>query len=77
MRKEIHKVEIGDLVRRSAFHPNNQRAETFLVLDILGDYSGRRDKTHEMTLKLWQVTRRPGRRWDVPMNKYEVISASR
>lgn len=70
-------MQIGDLVRRSAFHSSNQCPDIYLVLNIIGDYHGRNDKTHEMTLKLWQVTRRPGRRWDVPMNKYEVISASR
>ena len=73
MLNEIHKVQVGDLVRRSAFHPNNQRVETFLVLDIIGDYSARRDKTHEMTLKIWAVTEPIGHYSHVPMHIYEIV----
>ena len=73
MLNEIHKVKVGDLVRRAAFHPNNQSAETFLVLDIIGDYSARRDKTHEMTLKIWEVTEPIGHYSHVPMSIYEIV----
>ena len=73
MPKEIHKVQVGDLVRRMAFHPSNQCSDIFLVLDIVGDYSGRSNKTHEMTLTLWEVTGRYGDLWSGPVNRYELI----
>ena len=72
MPKEIHKDEIGDLVRRVAFHPSNQCPDVFLVLDIIGDYPDRSDKAHEMTLTLWEVTGRYGEHWSGPMNRYEI-----
>ena len=46
-----------------------------MVVEVQGpdDCRGRAIKTHEMTLKLWEVTEPQGHFSHVPMNLYEVV----
>jgi hypothetical protein len=77
--KPIHKAEIGDLVRRTAYHESNQSERVFMILDIVGDYHGIATHTHCMTLKVYQVAGPPlpyslnKRLGDVPMCMYEIV----
>jgi len=81
VQKPIHRVQPGDLVRRQGWvdydrHPNACRpTELFVVMEVQGpdDCRGRAIKTHEMTLKLWEVTEPDGHFSHVPMNLYEVV----
>ena len=65
----------GDLVRRIHYSEDGYKRdkELFMVLDIIGEHHGRRDKTHEMTLKIWEVTELPTQMSHVPMNIFEVV----
>ena len=74
MRKEIHKVEVGDLVKRRVIAI--PRPEIFLVLDVRGDYPGNPRKTHAMTLKLWEVSAPIDHVSYVPMNLCEVAGGN-
>ena len=77
----IHRVEPGDLVRHVGWvdytrHRHAVRPpELFMVMEVLGpeDCRGRAIKTHEMTLKLWEVSEPVGHYSHVPMNMYEVV----
>ena len=81
MMKPIHRAQPGDLVRRlgpmdNERYPNAWRPpELFMVMDVQGpdNCRGRAIKTHEMTLKLWEVTEPHGHFSHVPMNLYEVV----
>lgn len=81
MQKPIHRVKPGDLVRREGWvdyerYPNAWRPpELFIVMEVQGpdDCRGRAIKTHEMTLKLWEVTEPHGHFSHTPMNLYEVV----
>ena len=58
MKKAIHKVEVGDLVRSVSYGPPT---EIFMVMDITEPigyewYRGNPLYTHEVSLKLWEVT---------------------
>ena len=67
-------MKIGDLVKRVHYSDilYGEDKERFLVIDIVGEYHGRRDKTHQMTLKIWEVTEPIGHYSLVPMNVYET-----
>ena len=81
MTKPIHRVEVGDLVRRTSpmdrtIYPRSyQYPEVYMVMDVQGpdDCRGRAIKAHEMTLKLWEVAEPQGHFSHVPMNLYEVV----
>lgn len=68
-------MKIGDLVRRIHYSDDGYKRdkELFIVLDIIGDHHGRRDKTHEMILKVWEVTELLDQVSHVPMNIFEVV----
>jgi len=68
-------MKVGDLVKRVHFSDAlyEEDKELFIVLDITGPYPNRRDKEHEMTLKIWEVKDLPGQVSHVPMNIFEVI----
>ena len=74
MLNEIHKVQVGDLVRSVKYGPST---EIFMVMEVtepIGySYRGRRDKTHEISLKLWEVTEPPGHTHYAPSNLYEIV----
>lgn len=79
--KPIHRAEPGDLVRHVGWvdyekHPNASRPqEILMVIEVKGpeEFRNRALKTHEMTLKLWEVTEPVGHYSHVPMCLYEVI----
>ena len=81
MTKPIHRVEVGDLVRRTSpmdrtIYPRSyQYPEVYMVMDVQGpdDCRGRAIKAHEMTLKLWDVTTPPDHIRLRAMNLYEVV----
>ena len=74
MLNEIHKVQVGDLVRSVKDGPST---EIFMVMEVtepIGySYRGRRDKTHEISLKLWEVTEPPNHTHRAPSNLYEIV----
>ena len=79
--KPIHRAEPGDLVRHVGWvdyarYPHAARpVEVFMVVEVQGPENcrGRAIKTHEMTLKLWEITETAGHYSHVPMNMYEVV----
>ncbi len=79
--KPIHRVEVGDLVRRASpmdrtIYPKSyQYPEIYMVMEITGPdlCRGRAIKTHEMTLKLWEVTGPTDRHTLRAMNLYEIV----
>ena len=75
MKKAIHKVEIGDLVRSVSYGPPT---EIFMVVDITEPigyewYRGSPLYTHEVSLKLWEVTEPIGHTHYGQSNLYEVV----
>ena len=76
MKKAIHKVEVGDLVRSVKYSYPSQ--EVFMVMDVItysGDehHRGNPLKTHEISPKLWEVTEPPDHTHYGPSNLYEVV----
>ncbi len=74
MLKPIHKVEVGDLVRSVKFSGST---EIFMVMDVTEPigyewYRGNPLYTHEISLKLWEVTEPIGHTHWAPSNLYEV-----
>ena len=65
----------GDLVRRVHYSAAayTRDKELFMVISITGEFHGQRDKTHEMTLGLWEVTEPTGHVSHLPMNVFEVV----
>ena len=75
MQKRIHKVEVGDLVRSVKYGP---ATEIFMVMEVTEPigyewYRGNPLYTHEISLKLWEVTEPPNHTHYAPSNLYEVI----
>ena len=75
MQKRIHKVEVGDLVRSVKYGP---ATEIFMVMEVTEPigyewYRGSPLHTHEISLKLWEVTEPPNHTHYSPSNLYEVI----
>ena len=75
MQKRIHKVEVGDLVRSVKYGP---ATEIFMVMEVTEPigyewYRGNPLYTHEISLKLWEVTEPPNHTHFAPSNLYEVI----
>ena len=75
MQKAIHKVEVGDLVRSVKFGP---ATEIFMVMEVTEPigyewYRGNPLYTHEISLKLWEVTEPPNHTHYAPSNLYEVV----
>jgi len=74
--KPIHKVEVGDLVRSVKYsYPS---CEIFMVMDVTEPigyewYRGNPLYTHEISLKLWEVTEPPNHTHYAPSNLYEVV----
>lgn len=76
MSKGIHKVQVGDLVRSVKFSYSSY--EVFMVMDITAPvgyewYRGHPLYTHEVTLKLWEVTELPNHTHWASSNLYEVV----
>ena len=73
--KPIHKVQVGDLVRSVRTSYFTTRVETFMVMAITGlaIYRDNALKTHEMTLRLWEVSESPSQWHDASMNLYKVV----
>ena len=75
MQKRIHKVEVGDLVRSVKFGP---ATEIFMVMEVTEPigyewYRGSPLYTHEISLKLWEVTEPPNHTHYAPSNLYEIV----
>ena len=75
MQKRIHKVEVGDLVRSVKYGP---ATEIFMVMEVTEPigyewYRGNPLYTHEISLKLWEVTEPPNHTHYAPSNLYEVV----
>ena len=64
----IHTVKVGDLVRRDRGFGNG---ELFMVIDVAGEPCALR--SHEMTLKLWEVTEPPGHHHHAPASLYMIV----
>lgn len=78
MQKPIHKVQPGDLVSRVKYTEPWVCEELFMVMDITQPigyehYRGDPLKTHEISLKLWEVTEPPNHTHWAAMNLYEVV----
>jgi len=79
MSKPIHKVEVGDLVRNISYSDwNTYRTEIFMVMDITEPigyewYRGSPLYTHEISLKLWEVTEPINHTHYAPSNLYEIV----
>ncbi len=76
-KKPIHKVEVGDLVRNVKFSYSSY--EVFMVVDITHPigyewYRGNPLYTHEVSLKLWEVTEPINHTHYAQSNLYEVVS---
>ena len=73
--KPIHKVQVGDLVRSVRTSYFTTRVETFMVMAVTGPAMHRYNalKTHEMTLRLWEVSESPSQWHDASMNLYKVV----
>jgi hypothetical protein len=74
MLNEIHKVQVGDLVRSVKYGPST---EIFMVMEVTEPigyewYRGNPLYTHEISLKLWEVTEPPNHTHYAPSNLYEV-----
>ena len=75
MQKAIHKVEVGDLVQSVKYGPPT---EIFMVMEVTEPigyewYRGNPLYTHEISLKLWEVTEPPNHTHYSPSNLYEVV----
>ena len=75
MQKAIHKVQVGDLVRSVKYGPST---EIFMVMEVTEPigyewYRGNPLYTHEISLKLWEVTEPPNHTHYAPSNLYEVV----
>jgi len=75
MQKAIHKVEVGDLVQSVKYGPPT---EIFMVMEVTVPigyewYRGSPLYTHEISLKLWEVTEPPNHTHYAPSNLYEVV----
>jgi hypothetical protein len=75
VQKRIHKVEVGDLVRSVKFGP---ATEIFMVMEVTEPigyewYRGSPLYTHEISLKLWEVTEPPNHTHYAPSNLYEIV----
>ena len=75
MQKAIHKVEVGDLVQSVKYGPPT---EIFMVMEVTVPigyewYRGNPLKTHEISLKLWEVTEPPNHTHRAPSNLYEIV----
>jgi len=75
MLNEIHKVQVGDLVRSVKYGPST---EIFMVMEVTEPigyewYRGNPLYTHEISLKLWEVTEPPNHTHYAPSNLYEVV----
>ena len=79
MSKPIHKVEVGDLVRNISYSDwNTYRTEVFMVVDITEPigyewYRGNPLYTHEISLKLWEVTEPTTHTHYAQLNLYEIV----
>ena len=78
MKKPIHKVEVGDLVRNIKYSVDLTGAEVFMVMDITEPigyewYRVNPMYTHEISLKLWEVTEPVGHTHYGQSNLYEVV----
>ena len=79
MSKPIHKVEVGDLVRNISYSDwNTYRTEVFMVVDITEPigyewYRGNPLYTHEISLKLWEVTEPTTHTHYAQSNLYEIV----
>lgn len=73
--KPIHKVQVGDLVRSVRTSYFTTRDEIFMVMAVTGPAIHRSNplKTHEMTLRLWEVSELPSQWHEASMNLYEVV----
>ena len=76
MNKRIHNVQVGDLVRSVKFSYSSY--EIFMVMEITAPikyehYRGDPLKTHEISLKLWEVTEPIDHTHYAMSNLYEVI----
>jgi hypothetical protein len=74
----IHKVEVGDLVRSVKYSHPYTSYEVFMVLEVTEPigyewYRGHPLYTHEISLKLWEVTEAPGHTHWAPSNVYEIV----
>lgn len=79
MNKPIHEVEVGDLVRNVKFSHSSH--EVFMVVDITEPigyewYRGKPLYTHEISLKLWEVTEPVGHTHWAPSNLYEIVQCN-
>jgi len=77
-KKPIHKVEVGDLVRNVKYSVDHPGAEVFMVMDITEPigyewYRGNPLYTHEISLKLWEITESVGHTHYAQSNLYEVV----
>ena len=75
MLNEIHNVQVGDLVRSVKYGPST---EIFMVMEVTEPigyewYRGNPLYTHEISLKLWEVTEPPNHTHYAPSNLYEVV----
>ena len=75
MSKPIHKVEVGDLVQSVKYGP---ATEIFMVVDITEPigyewYRGSPLYTHEISLKLWEVTEPINHTHYAQSNLYEIV----
>jgi len=78
MNKRIHNVQVGDLVRRCSFARPEHRGDIFMVMEVTAPikyehYRGDPLKTHEISLKLWEVTEPIDHTHYAPSNLYEVV----
>ena len=80
----IHAVKVGDLVRsiRYSYSPSRRKditsSEVFMVMAITSPigfewYRGNPLYTHEISLKLWEVTEPPSHTHYAQSNLYEVV----
>ncbi len=76
MSKPIHKVKVGDLVRSVKYSYSSY--EVFMVVDITEPigyewYRGNPLYTHEVSLKLWEVTEPTTHTHYAQSNLYEIV----
>jgi|TARA_E500000305_G_C4007731_1_gene230926 hypothetical protein len=78
MSKPIHKVQVGDLVRNVKMSVDHPGPEVFMVVDVSEPigyewYRGNPLYTHEISLKLWEVTEPIDHTHWAPSNYYQVV----
>jgi hypothetical protein len=78
MNRAIHTVKVGDLVRHVKYSIDHPGTEVFMVMDITAPvgyewYRGNAMYTHEITLKLWEVTEPVDHTHWGPSNWYEIV----